>query len=119
MTNNLMINKQNKQRRKMKIRSKIVGTSTRPRLTVFISNLHVSAQIIDDSKQATLVSVTTVGQKNTGNNLTDKATWVGTQIAKLAKSKKIQQVVFDRNGKIYHGRVAALAQAARQEGLEF
>lgn len=83
-----------------------------------MSNLHISAQIIDDSKSQTLVAATTVGKKITGT-MTQKAESIGQEIAKKAKSKKITKVVFDRNGKKYHGRIEALAQAARKEGLEF
>lgn len=106
-------------RRKYRVRSKVIGTSDRPRLTVFVSNKHISAQIIDDSKHTTVVSVTTIGSKNSGETMTEKATWVGTEIGKKAKTAKVKSVVFDRNGKLYHGRVKALADAARNEGLEF
>lgn len=106
-------------RRKGRVRAKISGTSERPRLTVTISNKNVSAQIVDDSKHSTLAYATTTGQKSTGQNLTEKAAWTGEQIAKQAKSAKIKQVVFDRNGRLYHGRVKALADAARAGGLEF
>lgn len=109
----------NRDQRKRRIRSKLSGTSERPRLSIFISHAHVSAQLIDDTKQATLAYVTTVGKKSVKGNLTDKAVWVGSEIAKEAKTHKVKQVVFDRNGKLYHGRVAALADAARKEGLEF
>ena len=110
----------NRNLRKGRIRSKINGSSKRPRLSVYISNLHVSAQLIDDENGKTLAYVSTIGQKAQASlNLTDKASWVGAEIAKQAKTAKIKQVVFDRNGKLYHGRVAALATAARTNGLEF
>lgn len=105
-------------RRKARIRKSVIGTTERPRLAVFVSNLHISAQIIDDSKSQTLAAATTVGKKITGT-MTQKAESIGQEIAKKAKSKKITKVVFDRNGKKYHGRIEALAQAARKEGLEF
>ena len=105
-------------RRKLRIRKVVVGTTEQPRLVISISNLHVSAQIIDDTKKQTLVSATTIGKKTTGT-LTEKAISIGNDIAKKAKAKKISKVVFDRNGKKYHGRIAALAQAAREKGLEF
>jgi len=105
--------------RKRRIRARVVGTPERPRLTVFVSHRNVSAQIIDDTKHATLVYITTVGAKGTGENLTAKAEWVGGEVAKKAKSVKISKVVFDRNGKLFHGRVKALADSARQAGLEF
>ena len=105
-------------RRKVRIRKIVNGTADKPRLSVSISNLHISAQIIDDSNKQTLVSATTIGKKITGT-MTEKAVTIGKDIAKKAKAKKITYVVFDRNGKKYHGRIAALAQAAREEGLEF
>ena len=108
----------NKSLRKNRVRSKITGTAERPRLTVTISNKHVSAQIIDDVKQHTLASATTVGTKQTGS-MVEQAAYVGTEIAKKAKKAKINAVVFDRNGRQYAGRLSALADAARKEGLEF
>ena len=108
----------NKLQRKHRIRSTVSGTTERPRLTVHVSNLHVSAQIINDETGKTLAAATTVNSKQTGS-LSDKAAWVGAEIAKKAKAAKVKTVVFDRNGRIYHGRVKALADAARKEGLEF
>lgn len=108
----------NKTLRKNRVRSKVTGTAERPRLTVTISNMHVSAQIIDDVKQHTLAAATTVGTKQTGT-ITEQAAIVGAEIAKKAKKAKINAVVFDRNGRQYAGRLAALADAARKEGLEF
>ncbi len=106
-------------RRKHRIRKTVTGTTERPRLSVYISNQHVTAQIVDDSKQHTLAYVTTVGQKATGDTMTAKAVWVGKEVAKKAKSAKVKKVVFDRNGRLYHGRIKALADAAREGGLEF
>lgn len=106
-------------RRKHRIRAKISGTSERPRLSVFVSNKHISAQIIDDSKQLTLAQVSTVGQKAATGTMTERAAWVGSEIAKKAKTAKVSKVVFDRGGSLYHGRVKALADAAREAGLEF
>lgn len=108
----------NKSLRKNRVRSKVTGTAERPRLTVTISNMHVSAQIIDDAKQHTIAAATTVGTKQTGT-VTEQAAIVGADIAKKAKKAKINAVVFDRNGRQYAGRLAALADAARKEGLEF
>ena len=108
----------NKSLRKNRVRSKVTGTAERPRLTVTISNKHVSAQIIDDARQHTLVASTTVGTKQTGST-SELAAFVGADIAKKAKKAKINAVVFDRNGRQYAGRLAALADAARKEGLEF
>lgn len=105
--------------RKARIRSTVSGTTERPRLSVFVSNQHISAQIIDDTKHHTLASVTTVGEKSAKGTMTEKAAWVGAEIAKKAKAAKVTHVVFDRGGKLYHGRVAALADAAREKGLEF
>ncbi len=116
--NNLAHALQNRAQRKYRIRAQISGTSERPRLSVFVSNRHISAQLIDDSRHHTLAYVTTVGQKVSGT-MTERAVWVGTEIAKKAKTSKVKQVVYDRNGKLYHGRVAALADAARNAGLEF
>ncbi|HMI08801.1 MAG TPA: 50S ribosomal protein L18 [Candidatus Saccharimonadales bacterium] len=108
----------NKSLRKNRVRSKVSGSAERPRLTVTISNKHINAQIIDDVKQHTLVASTTVGTKMTGS-MAEKAAQVGADIAKKAKKAKINAVVFDRNGRQYAGRLNALADAARKEGLEF
>jgi large subunit ribosomal protein L18 len=106
--------------RKNRVRAKVSGTSERPRLSVSVSNIHVSAQIIDDEKGKTLAAATTVGLKEAkGKNLTEKAALVGTAIGKAAKKAKVTKVVFDRNGRAYAGRLSALADAARKEGLEF
>lgn len=109
----------NRAQRKNRIRSVVSGTAKRPRLNVHISNLHVTAQLIDDVTHKSLVYVTTVGQKTAKGTMTDKAVWVGSEIAAKAKAGKVKTVVFDRGGKLYHGRVAALAEAARKAGLEF
>jgi large subunit ribosomal protein L18 len=116
--NNLVHKLQNNIHRKARIRAGIAGTTERPRLSVFVSNKHVSAQLIDDSRHRTVAYATTVGQKVSGT-MTEQATWVGSEIAKKAKAAKISRVVFDRNGRLYHGRIAALADAARNAGLEF
>lgn len=108
----------NKSLRKGRVRAKVTGTAERPRLTVTISNVHVSAQLIDDVAGHTLAAATTVGAKATGSKA-ELAAKVGADIAKKAKKAKITTVVFDRNGRRYAGRLAALADAARKEGLEF
>ena len=108
----------NRRWRKNRVRARVNGTADRPRLTVFISNKHVSAQIIDDTKGITIVSATTVGTKLAGS-MTELAAKVGSDVAKKAKKAKINAVVFDRNGRQYAGRLSALADAARKEGLEF
>lgn len=105
--------------RKNRVRSTVSGTQERPRLSVTVSNTHVSAQIIDDSAGKTIVSATTVGNKAAKGTLTEKAALIGAEIAKKAKAKKVSKIVFDRNGRKYHGRVKALAEAARAGGLEF
>jgi large subunit ribosomal protein L18 len=116
--NRLTYKKMHSARRANRVRATVSGTSDRPRLAVHISNLHVSAQIIDDEKSKTLAAVTTVGQKVTGT-MTEKAVWVGDNVAKKAKTAKINKVVLDRHDKKYHGRIKALADAARAGGLEF
>jgi len=108
----------NRTLRAARVRAKVQGTAERPRLTVTISNKHVSAQIIDDVAQKTLAAATTVGTKQTGT-MTEQAAIVGTDIAKKAKKAKVTTVVFDRNGRQYAQRLAALADAVRKEGLEF
>ena len=108
----------NQSLRKNRVRARVSGTTERPRLSVTISNMHVSAQIIDDVKGHTLASATTVGAKSTGT-MTEKAAQIGMQIAKAGKKNKVTKVVFDRNGRQYAGRLKALADAARKEGLEF
>ena len=104
--------------RKNRVRTKISGTAKRPHLTVTISNMHVSAQLIDDVAGKTLAAATTVGTKAKGT-MSEKCATIGTEIAKKAKKSKISAIVFDRNGRQYAGRLKALADAARQEGLEF
>lgn len=104
-------------RRKLRIRAKISGTETRPRLAVFKSNMHVSAQLIDDTKGITLVSAHSKTMK--GKTLSEKAFAVGKDIATKAKAKKIDAVVFDRGGFMYTGNIKAVAEGAREGGLTF
>jgi large subunit ribosomal protein L18 len=102
-----------------RIRERIQGTSERPRLNVYRSLNHIYAQVIDDSKGRTLVSASTIADKiKTGGNLA-AAKEVGKLVAERAKEKGITKVVYDRGGYLYHGRVKALADAAREAGLEF
>ena len=108
----------NKVFRANRTRAKIHGTKERPRLTVHISNLNVTAQIINDDTMTTLAYATTVGKKMTGT-MSEKAAQLGTEIAKLAKKANISKVVFDRGSRLYAGRMSSLAEAARKEGLEF
>lgn len=107
--------------RHARIRENLSGTSERPRLCVFRANANIEAQIIDDVKGVTLVSASSLEKelnlKNGGN--VEAAKVIGTEIAKRAKKAKINTVVFDRGGYLYHGRVKALAEAARDGGLEF
>ncbi len=110
--------KTNQIRRANRVRSVVVGSSKRPRLSVHVSNMHISAQIIDDSLGKTLAYASSAGQKQTGT-MTQKAELIGKEIALKAKKAKVKQVVFDRGARIYHGRIKALADAARAEGLEF
>lgn len=101
----------------MRIRAKVSGTSTVPRLSVFKSNTSISAQIIDDSTSKTLVSAHSREVK--GKTMSEKSVLVGKLVAEKAKSKKIEKVVFDRGGFIYTGNVKALADGAREGGLKF
>jgi large subunit ribosomal protein L18 len=105
-------------RRKRRIRKKVTGTPERPRLSIFRSARHVYAQIIDDSTGQTLAAASTVKAKPEGVKV-DGAKAVGAAIASACLEKGIKQVVFDRGGYLYHGRVRALADAAREAGLDF
>ena len=116
-----------RERRKVRIRKKVSGTVDRPRLTVFRTARHIYAQVIDDENGCTLAHVSTLSKDIRDANAsadkkckkTELATQVGALIAKMCLSKDIQRVVFDRNGYMYHGRVSALAAAARKAGLKF
>ena len=104
--------------RKNRTRAKLHGTAERPRLCANISNKHITAQLIDDDKGVTLVYATTVGQKITGTK-TELCAKIGEELGKKAKKAKIEKAVFDRGSRAYAGRMSALADAARKEGLEF
>lgn len=111
-----------RERRKFRIRSKISGSEERPRLTIFRSAKHIYAQVVDDGAGGTLAAASTLSADLKGASLEDKtdaARKVGALIAKMCMEKKIERVVFDRNGYLYHGRVRALAEAAREAGLNF
>ncbi len=114
---------QGRERRKLRIRKRISGDTERPRLSVFRSAKHIYAQVIDDTTGKTLAHASTLSKDLKGSfegkNKSDEAKAVGQLIAKLCKGQKIEKVVFDRNGYIYHGRVKALADAARAAGLKF
>ena len=122
-----MVSKESRQlvraKKHMKIRNRFSGTAERPRLAVFRSNNHMYAQIIDDTVGNTLVSASTLEKEIKAElektNNVDAAAYLGTDIAKRAIEKGIKEVVFDRGGFIYQGKVAALADAAREAGLEF
>ena len=107
-------------RRHKRVRGKIFGTAERPRLVVFRSNRGISAQLVDDSAGRTLASADWLHlKKSFKGKKTDQAAEVGKQLAAAAKQAGIEQVVFDRAGYLYHGRVKALAEAAREGGLKF
>ena len=110
-----------RQRRQRRVRKKISGTSSCPRLSVFRSNRHISAQIIDDEAGRTVAAASTSEAELRANATSNKqaATKVGQLLAERAKAVGIESVVFDRGGNKYHGRVAALADAAREAGLKF
>jgi large subunit ribosomal protein L18 len=107
-----------RQARKQRIRARVIGTAARPRLTVFCSLTAVYAQLIDDTAGKTLASASSLDGKKSAKTIA-AATKVGEEIAKKAKDAKVTSIVFDRNGRKYHGRVKALAEAARKGGLTF
>ena len=108
-----------RQRRHMRVRNKISGTAECPRLNVYRSNKNIYAQVIDAVAGVTLVSAATLDSEVSGNKKTEQAASVGEVVAKRAVEKGIKEVVFDRGGYLYHGRVEALAEAARENGLDF
>ncbi len=111
---------QGRSRRKCRIRKKLTGNAERPRMTVFRSARHIYVQVVDDMKGNTLAATSTRHKGLTIEGVkTEQAKSVGESIAKQCLSKGINKVVFDRNGYIYHGRIKALADAAREAGLEF
>ena len=105
--------------RHVRVRKKISGTPDMPRLSVYRSNKHIQAQIIDDTKGATLVASSSVALKLANGSNMEAAAKVGEDLAAKALAKGIKKVAFDRAGYLYHGRVAALADAARKGGLDF
>lgn len=122
-----MIKKKNRREQSRKVhrrvRVKVSGTTERPRLAVYKSGKHIYAQVIDDVKGVTVASASTVDKElkeklSSGSNV-DAAKIVGTTVAQRAKSAGVENVVFDRGGFLYHGRISALADAAREEGLQF
>jgi len=110
-------------RRHLRVRKKVSGTTARPRLAVYRSGKHIYAQVIDDSQAVTLVAASSLDkdlrtEHKTGGTI-DAAKAVGSLVAQRAKAKGIETIVFDRGGNIYHGRIQALAEAAREQGLVF
>ncbi|MDQ3379309.1 MAG: 50S ribosomal protein L18 [Actinomycetota bacterium] len=114
----VLTKRQARMRRQRRIRGKIAGTAERPRLAVFRSNRGIFAQLIDDQSGRTLASASWTTVSSSGSK-TDQATAVGKALAQAAKKAKIDRCVFDRGGYLYHGRVQALAEGARGEGLQF
>ena len=112
-----------RERRKLRIRNKIFGTAERPRLSVFRSARHIYAQVIDDEQGATIAAACTLSadlRPGIGDDKKlDAAKKVGALIAKICLAQKVEKIVFDRNGYLYHGRIKALADAARAAGLKF
>ena len=109
-----------RKRRHARVRRNVVGTSARPRLAVFRSNRHIVAQVIDDSAGSTVAAASSLeSELRSAGSGTDAAAKVGTLLAERARSAGVDTVVFDRGGNRYHGRIAALADAARDAGLEF
>lgn len=113
-----------RERRKSSIRKRVTGTTERPRLTVFRSNKHIYAQVVDDTVSRSLLTVSDLQKDlveavNAAESKVDRAKIVGAAVAKACLDKGISKVVFDRNGYLYHGRVSALADAAREGGLDF
>ena len=112
-----------RRRRQERVRKRVVGTDARPRICVFRSNKHIYAQVVSDDQGKTLASVSTLSKDLAGSLKGTKgvatAKQVGLALAKACKAKNIVQVVFDRNGFLYHGRVKAIADGAREGGLEF
>jgi large subunit ribosomal protein L18 len=118
-----VINLPGRETRKARVRKKIMGSKKRPRLNVYRSNKHIYAQLVEDMDGGTIVSVSTLSkefrQDVSKMKKVDAAKKVGELIGKFAKEKNIEKVVFDRSGYLYHGRVKALAEGAREAGLKF
>lgn len=108
-----------REKKKLKIRKKVIGSAERPRLCIFRSTKHVYAQVIDDATGTTLVAASTLDTDGVKGANKDACAAIGKEVAKRALGKNIKSVVFDRNGYLYHGRVKALADGAREAGLEF
>jgi len=111
--------KENRTRRHSRIRKQISGTSDRVRLCVMVSNKHIYAQLVDDEKSATLASVSSSGKDGVGRKNADGAKLIGQRLAAIAKEIGVKNIVFDRGGYKYHGRVKAIADAVREAGFNF
>jgi large subunit ribosomal protein L18 len=111
--------RQRRERRHKRVRKDVFGTAERPRLVVFRSNRGIAAQLVDDAEGKTLAAASWLDKKSAKGAKTDQAAEVGKQLAANAKKAGIERVIFDRGGYLYHGRVKALAEAAREGGLEF
>jgi large subunit ribosomal protein L18 len=111
------VKRQARVRRHVRVRRKVVGTAERPRLAVYRSNRHIYAQLIDDDASRTLAAASDA-EVESGDGKTEAAKAVGALIAERARASGIERVVFDRGGRLYHGRVAALAEGAREKGLQ-
>ena len=108
-----------REKKKLKIRKRVIGSAERPRLCIFRSTKHVYAQVIDDATGTTLVSASTLDTDGVSGANKDACAAIGKEVAKRAVAKNIKQVVFDRNGYLYHGRVKSLAEGAREGGIKF
>ena len=118
MANRILVKRRRFERRKRSVRKDIFGTKERPRLSVYRSVAHIYAQIIDDTTGATIAAASSLALKINGGNI-DAAKAVGKSLAEKAMEKNVGKVCFDRGGLLYHGRVKALAEAARETGLQF
>ncbi len=119
MTKKVLQSRAMHEKRKKRVRAKISGTSERPRLCVFRSDRHIYAQVIDDNVGKTLVSISSYSKTNKDRANKDKCVELGKNLAQKCKAANIDKVVFDRNGRVYHGRVKAFAEGAREGGLNF
>lgn len=121
MSSTAKIKRDHRIRRHTRVRKSVIGTAERPRLAVFRSNRHIVAQVIDDRSGTTVAAAATTeaSLRSGGTSNVDAAKAVGKLVAERAKAAGVEKVVFDRGGNLYHGRVAALADAAREAGLEF
>jgi large subunit ribosomal protein L18 len=115
----VLTNRQRRARRHQRVRKQVIGTAERPRLVVFRSNRGIGAQLVDDTTGSTLAAASSLNVRSAKGSKSDQAAAVGKLLAQNAKKADVKSVVFDRGGYLYHGRVKALAEAAREGGLEF